>query len=130
MSKFSLLKSVKCTVEKSFLKFRELLILILLMLWHALWYAEIWKKLSQFSEFILFMNSKTCRNNFQVYDLVEGPKDYQQRLKTAADIRKDIEATFQTVSGANDILAKLLSDDKKAELAEEVCFVCLLYSHF
>ncbi len=76
------------------------------------------------------MNSKTCRNNFQVYDLVEGPKDYQQRLKTAADIRKDIEATFQTVSGANDILAKLLSDDKKAELAEEVCFVCLLYSHF
>lgn len=56
----------------------------------------------------------------RVYDLVEGPKDYQQRLKTAADMRKDIENTFKTVSGANDILAKLLSDDKKAELAEEV----------
>jgi hypothetical protein len=26
---------------------------------------------------------------------VEGPKDYQQRMKTAADMRKDIEATFQ-----------------------------------
>ena len=58
--------------------------------------------------------------SFQVYNLVEGPKDYQNRLKTAADIRKDIEATFKTVSDANDILAKLLSDDKKAELAEEV----------
>ena len=70
-------------------------------------------------------------NYFQVYDLVEGPKDYQQRLKTAADIRKDIEATFLTVSGANDILAKLLSDDKKAELAEEVClFVCFMFSYF
>jgi hypothetical protein len=30
-----------------------------------------------------------------VYDLVEGPKDYQQRMKTAADMRKDIENTFQ-----------------------------------
>ena len=57
---------------------------------------------------------------FQVYDLVEGPKDYQNRLKTAADMRKDIETTFQSLSGANDILAKLLTDDKKAELAEEV----------
>jgi hypothetical protein len=56
----------------------------------------------------------------RVYDLVEGPKDYQNRLKTAAEMRKDIEATFQSLSGANDILAKLLTDDKKAELAEEV----------
>jgi len=43
-------------------------------------------------------------------------------------MRKDIAVTFQTVSGANDILAQLLGDDKKAELAEEVykfIYICL-----
>ena len=60
-----------------------------------------------------------------MYDLVEGPKDYQNRMKTAAEMRKDIEATYGSLSGANDILAKLLTDDKKAELAEEVSKICM-----
>ena len=60
-----------------------------------------------------------------MYDLVEGPKDDQNRMKTAAEMRKDIEATYGSLSGANDILAKLLTDDKKAELAEEVSKICM-----
>ena len=36
--------------------------------------------------------------------------------------RKTVEDTFKKMSDANDELAKLLEDDKKNELAEEVLF--------
>jgi len=58
----------------------------------------------------------TCR----VYNLETGPKDYVTRVATAAKWRKTVEDTFKKMSDANDELAKLLEDDKKNELAEEV----------
>lgn len=62
-------------------------------------------------------------NTVRVYDLEDGPKDHTERLATASKMRKQIEATFKEMSGANDELAKLLEEDKKQELAEEVIFV-------
>jgi hypothetical protein len=56
----------------------------------------------------------------RVYDLEFGPKDHTERLATASKMRKNIEDTFQAMSGANDELAKLLDDDKRSELANEV----------
>ena len=49
-----------------------------------------------------------------------GPKDHTNRLATASKMRKLIEDTFKKMSDANDELAKLLEDDKKMELADEV----------
>lgn len=56
----------------------------------------------------------------KVYNMEAGPKDHTERLATAAKMRKNIEDTFKTMSAANDELAKLLGDEKKSELAEEV----------
>lgn len=56
----------------------------------------------------------------KVFDMAEGPKEHAARVQTAAAMRKDIEDTFKTVSDANDILAKMMMDLKKAELANEV----------
>jgi len=56
----------------------------------------------------------------KIYDLTCGPEDHKNRLKTAASIRKDIEEVFATVTGANEIVQTLLTDDMKAELNEQV----------
>jgi len=56
----------------------------------------------------------------KIYDLTSGPEDHKNRLKTAASIRKDIEEVFATVTGANEIVQTLLTDDMKAELNEQV----------
>jgi len=56
----------------------------------------------------------------KVYDMAAGEEDYKNRLKTAANIRKDIEGTFKTVDDANNIVQVLLTDDMKAELNEQV----------
>ena len=59
-------------------------------------------------------------NTHKIFSLTEGVADHKTRVATAATIRKDIEATFSTVSDANDILARMMQDLKKAELADEV----------
>ncbi len=59
-------------------------------------------------------------NTVRVYDLEAGPKDHTERLATASKFRKQIEDTYKAMTDANDELAKLLEDDKKAELEEEV----------
>ena len=56
----------------------------------------------------------------RVYDLEGGPKDHTERLATASKMRKNIEETFKGMAAANDELAKLLGDEKRAELADEV----------
>lgn len=69
-------------------------------------------------------------NTVRVYDLEAGPKDHTERLATASKMRKQIEETFKQMSGANDELAKLLEEDKKQELAEEVIFGNINASRF
>ena len=56
----------------------------------------------------------------KVYDLTAGAEDHKNRLKTAENIRKDIENTFKTVDDANNIVQTLLTEDMQAELNEQV----------
>jgi len=56
----------------------------------------------------------------KLYDLTSGTEDHGKRLKTAANIRKDIENTFKLVDDANNIVQKLLTDEMKAELNDQV----------
>jgi len=56
----------------------------------------------------------------KIYDLAAGPEDHKNRVKNAASIRKDIEEVFKTVTGANEIVQTLLTEDMKAELNEQV----------
>merc|ERR1712223_130729 len=60
------------------------------------------------------------KNTVRVYNLEAGPKDHTERLATASKTRKLIEDTYGKMSGANDELAKMLEDDMKGELQEEV----------
>ena len=61
------------------------------------------------------------KNTVRIYNLDEGPKNHTERLATASRMRKQIEETYQKMSGANDELAKMLEDDMKNELQDEVC---------
>merc|ERR1719260_493757 len=56
----------------------------------------------------------------QLYNLDAGIEDHKNRVKNAANIRKDIESVFKTVSDANQIVQVLLTEDMKAELNEQV----------
>lgn len=56
----------------------------------------------------------------KLYDLTAGVEDHKNRLKTAENIRKDIEATFKTVDDANNIVQTLLTEDMQAELNDQV----------
>jgi len=56
----------------------------------------------------------------KLYDLAAGGDDHGKRLKVAATIRKDIEATFKTVDDANNIVQVLLTEEMKAELNDQV----------
>merc|ERR1719336_3833408 len=56
----------------------------------------------------------------KLYDLTSGTEDHGKRLKTAANIRKDIENTFKLVDDANNIVQNLLTDEMKAELNDQV----------
>merc|ERR1719400_2815669 len=56
----------------------------------------------------------------KLYDLDSGSEDHKRRLKVPADIRKDIEGTFKTVTEANEIVQVLLTEDMKVELNEQV----------
>lgn len=56
----------------------------------------------------------------KLYDLAAGVEDHKNRLKTAANIRKEIEATFKNVKDANEIVQVLLTDDMKSQLNGQV----------
>merc|ERR1711936_707283 len=56
----------------------------------------------------------------QLYNLDAGIEDHKNRVKNAANIRKDIESVFKTVSDANLIVQVLLTEDMKAELNQQV----------
>jgi len=56
----------------------------------------------------------------QLYNLEAGIEDHKNRVKNAANTRKDIEAVFKTVSDANKIVQVLLTEDMKAELNQQV----------
>ena len=61
----------------------------------------------------------------RVYCLEKGPADVNERRKTAATMRKDIEGSFNPMKGAHDTLCQLLDEGKKAELDEEVRILIL-----
>ncbi|XP_040569687.1 muscle-specific protein 300 kDa [Lepeophtheirus salmonis] len=56
----------------------------------------------------------------KIFDLKQGPADYQNRLQTAAVYRQTIEEIFSNISTCNDIIQLLLPDDKKAEMNGKV----------
>merc|ERR1712128_214299 len=56
----------------------------------------------------------------KIFDLRAGPSDYNMRMKTAENFRKQIGDVFNTVSGANDCLQQMLPDDRKALMKDEV----------
>jgi len=56
----------------------------------------------------------------KIFDLKDGPDDYNTRMKTAANFRKTIEEIFSNTSGANDCLQLMLPDDKKPELIDQI----------
>jgi len=60
------------------------------------------------------------KQTVRVYNLEAGPKDHTERLATASKMRKLIEDTYAKMSGANAELAKMLEDDMKNELQEQV----------
>lgn len=56
----------------------------------------------------------------KIFDLKAGPEDHITRMKTAANFRKTIEDIFNRTSGANDCLQKMLPDDKKPDMNEQI----------
>ena len=56
----------------------------------------------------------------KIFHLSEGPADYTVRIKTAAGFRKTIEEVFDTTSGANDCLQKMLPEDQKANMTDQI----------
>jgi len=60
------------------------------------------------------------KDTVRIYNLEEGPKNHTARLATASKMRKQIEETMGKYQGANNELAKMLPDDTKDEMQEEV----------
>ena len=56
----------------------------------------------------------------KIFDLRNGPADYNMRMKTASVFRTTIEDIFNTCSGANDILQVMLPDEKKPEMNDQI----------
>ena len=56
----------------------------------------------------------------KIFDLRDGPSNYNTRMKTASIFRTNIEELYTTVSSANDCLQMMLPDDKKPEMNELV----------
>jgi len=56
----------------------------------------------------------------KIFDLRNGPADYNLRMKTAPLFRSNIEDIFNTCSGANDILQVMLPDEKKPEMNDQI----------
>ena len=60
------------------------------------------------------------KSTVRIYNLEEGPKNHTGRLATVSKMRKQLEETMAKYKGANDELAKMLPDDTKDEMQEEV----------
>ena len=60
------------------------------------------------------------KSTVRIYNLEAGPKNHTERLATAAKMRKLIDETMAKYKGANDELAKMLPEDTKDEMQEEV----------
>ena len=56
----------------------------------------------------------------KIFELRNGPADYINRMKTAANYRATIEEVFGITSGANDILQMMLPEDKKPEMNDQI----------
>merc|ERR1712141_493638 len=56
----------------------------------------------------------------KIFDLQNGPADYNKRMKTAANYRATIEEVFGITSGANDILQQMLPEGKKPEMTDQI----------
>ena len=57
----------------------------------------------------------------KIFDLANGPADYNKRMKTAANFRSDIEGLFNAVNDCNNIIQQILPEDKKKEMTDQVC---------
>lgn len=64
--------------------------------------------------------NKEFNDTRKVFDLATTSNDHATRTATAAAMRKDIEETFASLSEANGILARLMGETKKGQLADEV----------
>ena len=56
----------------------------------------------------------------KIFNLTEGPADYAVRIKTAAGFRKTIEEVFGTTTGANDCLQRMLPEDQKPNMTDQI----------
>ena len=56
----------------------------------------------------------------KIFNLTDGPADYSLRIKTAAGFRKTIEEVFETTSGANDCLQRMLPEDQKPNMTDQI----------
>ena len=56
----------------------------------------------------------------KIFDLKNGPADYNNRMKTAANYRATIEEVYGITSGANDILQQMLPEEKKGEMNDQI----------
>merc|ERR1712088_1192583 len=56
----------------------------------------------------------------KIFDLANGPADYNKRMKTAANFRSDIEGLFNAVNDCNNIIQQILPEDKKKEMTDQV----------
>ena len=56
----------------------------------------------------------------KIFNLIDGPADYTARMKTAAGFRKTIEDVFNTTSGANDCLQRMLPEDQKPQMMDQI----------
>ena len=57
----------------------------------------------------------------KIFDLANGPADYNTRMKTAANFRSVIEGLFNAVNDCNNIIQQILPEDKKKEMTDQVC---------
>ena len=56
----------------------------------------------------------------KIFNLKDGPEDHTARVKTAATIRKTIEDVFNTTSDANTCLQKMLPEDQKPQMMDQI----------
>ena len=56
----------------------------------------------------------------KIFDLTNGPADFNKRMKTAANFRNVIEGLFNAVNDCNNIIQQNLPEDKKKEMTDQV----------
>ena len=56
----------------------------------------------------------------KIFDLSNGPSDYNNRKVTAANFRTTIEGLFNAVNDCNNIIQQMLPEDKKKDMSDQV----------